>query len=76
MFSPAIIVIIEMSLINILSAKGVIIMTEEAFRKTLSDLIICALTYEHTDPLHEDLWRSIRIELNEASSKLDEIEKR
>ena len=51
-------------------------MTEEAFRKTLSDLIICALTYEHTDPLHADLWRSIRIELNEASSKLDEIEKR
>ncbi len=51
-------------------------MTEEAFKKVLNDLIISSLNSEHNDPLHSDLWREIRIKLNEVSSKLDEIDKR
>ncbi|MCR4782446.1 MAG: hypothetical protein K5851_06875 [Lachnospiraceae bacterium] len=51
-------------------------MTEEAFKKTLSDLIATALNNQYSDPIHADLWQGIRIDLNEASYKLDEIKRK
>jgi hypothetical protein len=48
-------------------------MTEEALKKTLAELITTALNNQYSDPIHSELWQGIRIDLNEASYKLDQI---
>lgn len=51
-------------------------MIEDRFKQSLNELIKMALNMQYSDPLHAKIWEDIRIELTQASNRVDEINKK
>ncbi len=51
-------------------------MIEDKFQKSLNELIATALKMQYSDPLNAKTWENIRIELTQASNRVDDISKK